>query len=733
MKTKIIFSAIIVAVLSMGIANAQFTPATQRTSLTVSDKAILDLRISKYTAFTIDNKELADRLSGNGGAGQFRLHIDENLDWTINLELNDLRAPNYLATYTSDKGTFDVKEPFVVNTYKGKTSDGQVVRFTIDENTFFGVILGDTYHYVIRSANDYTQNREDKSFIVYKSWDILPNNNDTDYIIDALEVPDDGKTGLINTGMVSNPNQTTASVSCPANYLNIATDADYEFYQARGSGYVMTILNIADGVYSSAFGINLIVTFQNVYTTSAQPYSSTNATTLRDEFRNYWNSNRTNIIRNIAHLFTGKNLDSGVLGISWIGYVNGNASDNYAYSITKNDANMQYTTVHEIGHNLGAHHPSDSNCKCGDPLNPPPPDRSVMCQGANISNLWFCPESSSEIKLFLSNNLVGICGPDLICSPSNTYSLPAGVTGNWSAGGNTQLTTSNVSNVNSITVTSLYNTGGTGTVTAVVNGIPNTKKIQECVRSIVGPSTICATGTYSLNTGESPIWGVSPGGNNFSLSNTWSSPSTTITALAANASGTVTAYYNAHTVILPITSCAVLPPVIHGPDYVSSCAGSTTFTLNSGQAVSWNLYPPDAFTILSSNATSVSLKVNNSSSDGVTGVVQAILTGGTAIVKTFTTQACKSGAAMVVSPNPVSSEASVEITNDMGNQSVISKTNTEPAYSIVIVNMLGATVYRGTITGKKINLTTSSLPNGIYNIIVSDGITVLQEKMLVKH
>lgn len=102
MKIKFIFSAISVAVLCMGMANGQITPSTQRASLSENDRAILNHHLSNYTAFTIDLQELVNYLYGNGGIGQFRLRIDEDLDWTIDLELNDMRAFDYRATYTTD-------------------------------------------------------------------------------------------------------------------------------------------------------------------------------------------------------------------------------------------------------------------------------------------------------------------------------------------------------------------------------------------------------------------------------------------------------------------------------------------------------------------------------------------------------------------------------------------------------------------------------------------------------
>ena len=231
MKVKLIFSAVILAVLCMGTANAQITPSTQSASLTGTDKAILDQRISKYTAFTIDKKEMTDYLYGSGGVGQIRLKVNEKLDWTIDLELNDMREPDYRSTYTTDEGTFENKEPFVVNTFKGETSDGQIARFTIDENTFLGVILGDNYHYVIRSAKDYTQNIKDEMLIAYHSWDIIPDDNHFDYVNDALKVSDE----YLMLDLVDSPNNTTATSrsSCPNYYLGTSKNSTMIFQKAE--------------------------------------------------------------------------------------------------------------------------------------------------------------------------------------------------------------------------------------------------------------------------------------------------------------------------------------------------------------------------------------------------------------------------------------------------------------------------------------------------------------------
>jgi len=441
MNVKTIFSAIIKAVLCMGIANAQFTPSTQRVSFTGKDKTILDQHLGKYTAFSIDKRELTDSLYGNGGSGSFRLRVDDKLDWTIDLELNDLRTSIYRATYTTDKGTFELKEPFVVNTFKGKTSNGQIARFTIDENNFFGVIFGENYHYVIRPAKDYTQNWDDKSFIVYHSWDIIPNDDYFDYINDTFDISDDVK----NINMLSSNDNTRSS--CPNYFLTIATDADFEFHQARGgttnssaeptNNYILSILNIAEGVYESTegvyestFGLRFRVNFQNVYTKNTQPYTSTTGDTLLFQFRNYWNSNHT-FERNIAHLFTGKILNGGnTLGISYTGQLHNPWGASYGYGVSSHDAMLMAIVTHEIGHNLNAKHANNtlpSDCLCDDPNDPFGVRSSIMCPFmGSPQSLWFCQQSINEISSFLQLNrdeLIGICGPNMVCLEGSSFEL----------------------------------------------------------------------------------------------------------------------------------------------------------------------------------------------------------------------------------------------------------------------------------------------------------------------
>ena len=181
-----------------------------------------------------------------------------------------------------------------------------------------------------------------------------------------------------------------------------------------------------EGVYESTFKMTFIVTHQNIWTTTSNgyAYTSTNHSVLLDQFRNYWNTYMTNISRNIAHLFTGKNI--GVLGIAWLGHItnpNIPITPSYAYAASKLTPELYQTVTHEIGHNLNA---DDVNL-----MNPVPPEclcggesASVMCQGLKAANLWFCQTSINQINPFLLSKSTLLTG-----NFPNTQTLTGTVSG----------------------------------------------------------------------------------------------------------------------------------------------------------------------------------------------------------------------------------------------------------------------------------------------------------------
>ena len=148
----------------------------------------------------------------------------------------------------------------------------------------------------------------------------------------------------------------------------LATDADFEYYTAHGSNTVQvqnaiaSVVNVLNHQYQTQIdNLTHTLTTMIVRTAEPDPYSSTNSSTLLTSFRNYWNANHAGVARDLAHLFTGKNLDGGVIGIAQVGVV---CSLSNAYGLVQSDFTASFAcksdlSAHEIGHNWNASH-----CTC---------------------------------------------------------------------------------------------------------------------------------------------------------------------------------------------------------------------------------------------------------------------------------------------------------------------------------------------------------------------------------
>jgi hypothetical protein len=148
-----------------------------------------------------------------------------------------------------------------------------------------------------------------------------------------------------------------ATISAPVRRrFDIALESDYEFYLLHGAGTNSTmegILNVVDGIYMGELALTVRIVYENVWTVD-DPYTNvTTANTLLSEFQGYWQTNRTGVARDLAHLFTNKELGN-IAGISYVGVTCRIPSSSYGLS-------HEYTllskiTAHEIGHNFNAAH-----------------------------------------------------------------------------------------------------------------------------------------------------------------------------------------------------------------------------------------------------------------------------------------------------------------------------------------------------------------------------------------
>ena len=210
----------------------------------------------------------------------------------------------------------------------------------------------------------------------------------------------------------------------------LACDADYEYYQDYGSNStsvqdrIELIITASNSQYESQTAIRHEITQILVRTNSNDPYTSNDAVTLLCQFITEWTNNQAGVSRDVAHLFTGRSIDGGTIGIAadigdicdTSGSCSGPILFDGAYCLAQSDCcgSLGCTTdltTHELGHLWDAFH-----CDCtGNTMNP-----FITC-----SNSFASSSINSIVNHRDSRNCLDICeggggGDDGYCAATCT-------------------------------------------------------------------------------------------------------------------------------------------------------------------------------------------------------------------------------------------------------------------------------------------------------------------------
>lgn len=157
--------------------------------------------------------------------------------------------------------------------------------------------------------------------------------------------------------------------------VQVAIESDRFFTAANANNVTNTtnaidaVMAIVDTIYSRDVLTDIVVE-DYLIRVNTDPYTSTDAGTLLDSFRDEWEGPQRARRRDHNHLFTGRNLNGGTIGVAWVGAACG--SLRYGLSevtFTGSTSNRAGLVSHEAGHNLGANH-CDGNGDC-----------HIMCSG----------------------------------------------------------------------------------------------------------------------------------------------------------------------------------------------------------------------------------------------------------------------------------------------------------------------------------------------------------------
>ncbi len=305
--------------------------------------------------------------------------------YTMAIALHDVRAPGFELIEQSATGQVLVQRPACV-TYRGALRElpGSRVAASVVDGMLDGLIYlppaapgqrGETW--AVQAAHKVDPRAAPSLHVVFREQDTTP-----------LPV-------ACAVSAVASPQAPAAAPDYTA-VCEVAIEADREFWQLNGNNVTQTqnditaVMNQVDFIYFRDCDVSFSIV--TILVTTGNVYSSNDPQVLLSQFASRWSTVHSGVARDVAHLFTGRNL-SGLIGVAYQAGVC-SPSNGYGLSQSRFTSNVSARvglTCHELGHNLGASHCDGS------------PSCYIMCSGlGNCGGLvtLFGPTAAAQIDAF---------------------------------------------------------------------------------------------------------------------------------------------------------------------------------------------------------------------------------------------------------------------------------------------------------------------------------------------
>lgn len=341
------------------VSTALASPTTNLRDLAADANRTLGLAASHVSTVTLQGLPSGQVVANVGVAGNEIL---------LHLSPHSVRAPGFQLLEQGADGLITPVAPAPSTTYRGEVvglDSSLVAASLLDEGLYARIHLEGVGDYWIEPLAHLIDQAMPVHHVIYRNDDVLPPDRICGVAANL------GGTARTTTPRVATPSAGSIGAGgtplfMGAKVAELACDADFEYYSDWGSSAAVqnrieSVINTVNVQYEGEVGITHEITTILVRTSSNQPYTSSDASTLLNQFRAQWNNNHGNIQRDVAQLFSGKSIIGGTIGIAWVGVV---CNLGFAYSMVESDFNSSFScstdlSAHELGHNWNAGH-----CNC---------------------------------------------------------------------------------------------------------------------------------------------------------------------------------------------------------------------------------------------------------------------------------------------------------------------------------------------------------------------------------
>ena len=297
-------------------------------------------------------------------AGLFTIRTADGETIDIELEPHSIRGERFEVRLMHGDTEFTLFDPGPPTTVRGRVfgEAGRLVAGSVEEGEIRAVIRdAGGRRMFIEPMWGRSDGADIDHHVLYDEADLIPHGGTCVTLGEQVRHREDGERG---GGTIIECDKSV----CVA---DLAVDADHDYLLAHFNeegvvSQIERVINTINLQYEADLSIRHAL--QSVLIRMEPFYTQTDSSRLLTTFRGKWLTNHADIDRDIAHLFTGKEVDGNVIGIAWLGVI---CHPDLGFGLSQSDCCGTFAaatdlTAHELGHNWNAGH-----CTCvGWTMNP---------------------------------------------------------------------------------------------------------------------------------------------------------------------------------------------------------------------------------------------------------------------------------------------------------------------------------------------------------------------------